>query len=132
MTHELRCSPQLPLYKAEGPSEQYNVTSAQISAIFLRLHTVPCAQPNFKKTRPHTAFATPLGMKQKYQRHFQLPAKSIGDPGRFLKEVAERAGKGNFHIEVRSSLESQGGVDSKQMRHNMYSVTLHDNVDVVS
>jgi len=51
----------------------------------------------------------------KYQRHFQLPAKFVEDPGMLWKEVSDRAGKGNFHIE---------------MRHNMYSVTLFKNVDV--
>jgi hypothetical protein len=69
----------------------------------------------------------------KYQHHFQLPAKSVGDPGMLLKEVTDRAGKGNFHIEVRmASPQDQTSGNSGQMRHNMYSVTLYDNVDIVS
>ncbi|KAH7345785.1 hypothetical protein BKA66DRAFT_434054 [Pyrenochaeta sp. MPI-SDFR-AT-0127] len=51
----------------------------------------------------------------KYQRHFQLPTKYVPSPERLLQAVTEKAGEGNFHIE---------------MRHNTYCISLHEDVDV--
>jgi hypothetical protein len=37
----------------------------------------------------------------KYQQHYQLPTKCVPSPTRLLQAVKDKAGEGNYHIEVR-------------------------------
>ncbi|KAF2030944.1 hypothetical protein EK21DRAFT_64370 [Setomelanomma holmii] len=50
----------------------------------------------------------------KYQRQLQLPTKCIPSPMRLLETLTQRAGEGNFQVE---------------MRHNTYCISLNENVD---
>jgi hypothetical protein len=38
--------------------------------------------------------------QMKYQRHLQLPTKSIPSPKRLLETMTKTAGEGNFHVEA--------------------------------
>jgi len=51
----------------------------------------------------------------KYERQVQLPTKCVPDPKYLVRIFEARAGKGNFHIE---------------MRHNMYLIGYPEHVDI--
>ncbi|OAL01044.1 hypothetical protein IQ06DRAFT_136349 [Phaeosphaeriaceae sp. SRC1lsM3a] len=53
----------------------------------------------------------------KFQKHFRLPTKCVPSPDLLVEAVREQAGKNEFSIEI---------------RHNMYWISLHGSVDIVS